>query len=156
MHEMMHAYGFTSYLDEAGSNTGTQWPLFASGIGDWTGTPVIDSSYGFNTGFNTNLTGGNGGLYFIGNHAVTAYGGLVPLYTPTVWAAGSSGAHLDDYIFLGTQLMEATTGTGRGVRVLSPIEQGILQDLGYTISAPSWSSMTVIGFGFFIRRRRAK
>lgn len=50
--------------------------------------------------------------------------------------------------------MEATTGSGPGVRVLSPIEQGILQDLGYTVSAPSWSSMMFIGFGFLIRRRR--
>jgi len=154
MHELMHAYGFTSYLNQAGSNTGNKWPLFTSGIGDQTGTPVISDSFGFNTAFNTNLTGGNGGLYFIGNHAVVAYGGPVPLYTPTVWEAGSSGAHLDDYTFWGAQLMEATTGSGLGVRVLSPIEQGILQDLGYTLSAPSWSSMMFIGFGFFIRRRR--
>lgn len=153
MHEMMHAYGFTSYLDEAGDNSDTQWPLFASGIGDWTGTRVIDDSYRFNSAFNPNLTGNDGGLYFIGAHAVDAYGGLVPLYTPSVWEAGSSGSHLDDYTFWGSQLMEATTGSGLGVRVLSPVEQGILQDLGYTISTPAWSSMVLIGFGFFIRRR---
>ena len=156
MHEMMHAYGFLSYLGEAGDNSETRWPFFASGIGDWNGNPVIDSSFRFNPALNPNLTGGNGGLYFLGNHAVTAYGGLVPLYTPSEWEAGSSGAHLDDYTFQGTQLMEATTGSGRGVRALSPIEQGILQDLGYTLSAPSWSSMMFIGLGFFIRRRRVK
>ena len=156
MHEMMHAYGFTSYLQDAGNNNSTQWPLFASGIGDWTGTPVIDGSYRFNSAFNANLTGGNQGLFFFGAHAVAAYGGLVPLYTPSPWEAGSSGTHLDDYTFLGTQLMEATTGSGPGIGALSPIEQGILQDLGYTVSAPSWSSMMFIGLGFFIRRRKQR
>ena len=158
MHEMMHAYGFTSYLDEAGYNDGTQWPLFASGITDWNGNDVINGSYRFDPAFNPNLTGGNGGLYFAGAHAVDAYGGLVPLYTPSVWDAGSSGAHLDDYTFslFDPQLMEAATGSGPGVRVLSPIEQGILQDLGYTVSAPSWSSMMFVGFGFFIRRRKRR
>ena len=156
MHEMMHAYGFLTNLDEAGYNNANQWPLFTSGITDWTGTDVINGSYRFDTTFNPNLTGGNGGLYFAGAHAVNAYGGLVPLYTPSVWEVGSSGSHLDDYTFWGTQLMEATTGSGPGVRVLSTVEQGILQDLGYTISTPTWSSAVFIGFGFFIRRRRVQ
>ena len=117
---------------------------------------MIDDSYQFNTAFNPNLTGGNSGLYFIGNHAVAAYGGAVPLFTPDPWDSGSSGSHLDDYTFWGTQLMEATTGPGRGVRALSPIEQGILQDLGYTVSAPSWFSAMFLGFGFLFRRRKAK
>lgn len=155
MHEMMHAYGFRSFLTDAGNNNGTQWALFDSGIVDRTGTRVINDSYRFDPAFNTNLTGGNGGLYFFGSHAVNAYGGLVPLYTPFVWDGGSSASHLDDYTFsfISPQLMEATTGSGRGVRVLSPIEQGILQDLGYTVSTPSWSSMMFVSF-FFIRRRR--
>lgn len=158
MHEMMHAYGFLSYLDEAGYNDGTQWPLFDSGIVDWTGASVITDSYLFNTAFNANLTGGNGGLYFTGAHAVAAYGGLVPLFTPDPWDAGSSGSHLDDYTFQGanTQLMNAMADTGPGVRVLSAVEQGFLQDLGYTVSAPSWSSAMFIGFGFFIRRRKQR
>ena len=156
MHEMMHAYGFRSYLDEAGNNNGTQWPLFDSAIVDWTGTRLINDSYRFDPSFNANLTGGNGGLYYGGIHAVNAYGGLVPLYAPYIWDAGSSASHLDDYTFYGsnTQLMEAMADSGPRVRVLSPIEQGILQDIGYTISTPSWSSALFIGFGFFIRRRR--
>lgn len=153
MHEMMHAYGFTTNLNQAGYNNGAKWPLFTSGITDWTGTDIINGSYRFDTTFDPNLTGGNGGLYFAGAHAVNAYGGLVPLYTPSVWDAGSSGSHLDGDTFWGTQLMEATVGSGPGVRVLSPIEQGILQDLGYTVSAPAWSAMVFVGFGFFIRRR---
>ena len=137
MHEMMHAYGFLSYLDEAGYNTGTQWALFDSAVSNQNGTLVIGGNYRFNTAYNPNLTGANGGLYFSGAHAVAAYGGLVPLYTPDPWEAGSSLSHLDDYTFTGanTQLMNAIADSGLGVRVLSPIEQGILQDLGYTVSA---------------------
>lgn len=159
MHEMMHAYGFRSYLDEAGNNNGTQWALFDSGIVDWNGTSVINDSYRFNTAFNDNLTGGNGGLYFVGSHAMSAYGGrLVPLYTPYIWDAGSSASHLDDetFSYFDPQLMEAMAESGPRMRELSAIEQGILQDLGYTISAPAWSSMMFIGFGFFIRRRKVK
>lgn len=47
------------------------------------GTRVISSgTYRFNTAYNTNLTGGGGGLFFGGPNAIAAYGGPVPLYTP--------------------------------------------------------------------------
>ena len=139
MHEMMHAYGVTSYLEQAGYNTDVAWPLFDSAIVDWNGTSVINDSYRFDTAFNPNLTGGNGGLYFAGNHAATAYGGLVPLFTPDPWDAGSSTSHLDDYSFWGSdsQLMNAMQDSGPGVRVLSPVERGILMDLGYIVSVPA-------------------
>ncbi len=153
MHEMMHAYGFTSAVDEPGSNTRRNWPIFASGIVDAYGVNLIDESYRFNTAFDANLIGGNGGLYFAGANAVNAYGGLVPLYTPFLWDEGSSVVHLDDYIFYN-QLMTATIGTGPGVRVLSPIERGILQDMGYTMQNPIWASVVFVGF-LFVRRRRA-
>lgn len=152
MHEMMHAYGFTSAVDEPGSNTRRNWPIFDSGIFDPNGTKLIDDSYRFNTAFDANLTGGNGGLYFAGSNAVDAYGFLVPLYTPYVWDGGSSVTHLDDDVFYN-QLMTATIGTGPGIRVLSPIEQGILKDIGYTVQSPVWASVVFVGF-LFIRRRR--
>lgn len=153
MHEMMHAYGFTSALVEPGNNTRRSWPLFTSGMFDAYGTKLIDDSYRFNTALDVNLTGGGGGLYFAGANAVDAYGGLVPLYTPYVWDTGSSGSHLDDYFSDGPQLMEPNIGTGPGIRVLSPIEQGILQDIGYTVPSPVWASVVFVGF-LFIRRRR--
>ena len=153
MHEMLHAYGFLSYLDQAGYNTGRQWPVFDNAVSDQNGTLVINGSYRFNTAFNPNLTGGNGGLYFSGAHAVAAYGGLVPLYTPNPWEAGSSLSHLDDNTFTGAnaQLMNAYADSGPGIRVLSPVEKGILQDLGYTLSPAS-----IVVVGFFIRRRKVK
>ncbi|MGI9162104.1 MAG: Ig-like domain-containing protein, partial [Mycobacterium sp.] len=153
MHEMMHAYGFLSYIDEAGYNTSREWTVFDSFVADENGTPAINTLYRFKAAFNPNLTGGNGGLYFVGDNAVAAYGGPVPIYTPDPWESGSSGSHLDDDTFTGSnaQLMNALADSGRGVRVLSAVEQGILQDLGYTLSPAS-----MIFIGFFIRRRKVK
>ena len=153
MHEIMHAYGFLSYIDEVGYNTGREWTVFDSFVGDQNGTLAINTLYRFKTAFNPNLTGGDGGLYFIGDNAVAAYGGPVPIYTPDPWEAGSSGSHLDDYTFTGsnTQLMNALADYGLGIRVLSPVEQGILQDLGYTLSPVS-----MMFIGFFLRRRKVK
>lgn len=152
MHEMMHAYGFTSGVTEPGTNTRRNWPIFDSGIVDDFGIDMIDETYRFNTALNPNLTGGNGGLYFAGANAVNAYGGLVPLYTPSLWDDGSSVVHLDDSFY--NQLMVPSAGRGPRVRVLSAIERGILQDMGYTVQNPVWASMLFVGF-LFIRRKRA-
>ena len=157
MHEMLHAYGFLSYVDEAGYNTYTQWTKFDSFIGTRSGAKVINTNgYKFNTAYNANLTGANGGLYFLGPTAVAAYGGPVPLYTPSPWSAGSSVSHLDDNTFTGANamLMNAMAGTGLGIRTLSKVELGILTDLGYTVKQnPVAASMLLFGV-FFLRRRR--
>lgn len=136
MHELLHAYGFLAYIDEAGYNSGTTWTTFDSFIGTSTRTRVINpSTYRFLTVYNTNLTGGAGGLYFLGANAIAAYGGPVPLFTPNPWEAGSSVSHLDDDTFTGAnaQLMNAYADTGLGIRTLSDIELGILKDIGYTV-----------------------
>jgi hypothetical protein len=68
-------------------------------------------------------------------------------------------SHLDDTTFTGSdqQLMNAKTDTGLGVRVLSPIELGMLEDIGYTVVVPQapTAAMAMIGF-VFIRRMRKK
>ena len=157
MHEMLHAYGFLSYTYEAGNNSDTYWTKFDSFIGNSSGTKVINrTGYKFNTAYNTNLTGGNGGLYFLGPNAVAAYGGPVPLYTPKPWEGGSSVSHLDDDTFTDsdTMLMNAMAGTGLGIRTLSAVELAILTDLGYTVKQnPVAASMLFFGV-FFLRRRR--
>ena len=157
MHEIMHAYGFLSYIDDVGYNDGRRWPVFDRAVSDQNGTSVINDRYRFINAFNPNVTGGNGGLYFSGTNAVAAYGGLVPIYTPDPWESGSSGSHVDDYTFTGsdTMLMNAYSDSGLGVRVLSPVEQAILKDLGYTVSTPSWAAILFVGL-VFLRRRRVQ
>ena len=158
MHEFLHAYGFLAYVDEAGYNTGTGWTVFDSFITTRSGTKVVNpSTFRFGTAYNTNLTGGGGGLFFSGPNAVAAHGGPVPLYTPNPWEPGSSVSHLDDDTFIGSksQLMNAMTDTGLGIRTLSAVELGVLKDIGYTVKSPSAAGGLLIGV-IFLRRRRSR
>jgi len=155
MHELMHTLGFLSYTERAGANTGRSWTVYDSFLVSPAGVPVIGSDYRWQTAYNYNLTGGNGGLFFGGPNAVAVYGGLVPLYTPSPWESGSSVSHLDDDSFIGanTAMMNAYSDTGLGVRVLSPVELAILQDLGYDVSPSPLAALVLLGFGL-VRRPR--
>lgn len=154
MHELVHTLGFLSYADRAGNNTGQTWTIYDRYLVNSAGTAVIGSNYKWNTAYNTNLTGGNGGLYFGGPRAVAVYGGLVPLYTPFPYASGSSLSHLDDGSFTGTneKLMTAVSGQGTGVQALSPLELGILADIGYQLNPASGTSALMF-VGFIVSRR---
>lgn len=137
MHELLHTFGFLSYVDAAGRNAGTTWTTFDRFVVTAGRTAAINpGTFRWSTAYNTNLTGGGGGLYFGGAHAVAAYGGPVPLYTPNPWESGSSLSHLDDATFAGAnqKLMNAAADTGPGVRTISPLELAILRDLGYTVT----------------------
>lgn len=155
MHELLHTFGFLSYTEDPGGNTGRSWTTFDQFLVTADGSRVINNNYRWNSAYNINLTGGGGGLYFGGPNAVAVYGGPVPLYTPWPWEWGSSVTHLDDDSFTGADamLMNAVTDTGPGVRVLSPVELAILKDLGYTVFEPGpLQALVLIGFGFLRRR----
>lgn len=157
MHELLHTLGFLSNVGPAGSNTGESWTVFDSFMVTSAGTAVIGGDYLWNTVYNPNLTGGGGGLYFGGANAVTAYGGLVPLFTPSPWQSGSSLSHLDDDTFTGAdeQLMNAESNRGPGIRVVSPLEAAILADLGYTVvPGPGVAAWAFIGLVLIRRPRR--
>lgn len=150
MHELLHTLGFLSNIDQAGSNTGKIWTLYDSYVSNGAGIRAINSSdYSWNTAFDSNLTGGNGGLYFSGPHAVAANGGMVALYTPSPWGAGSSISHPSG----SRTLMSAVVSTGTGPRVLSPVELGILADIGYTVT-PATPALLFVGFVTLRPRRR--
>ena len=145
MHELVHAYGWTALVREPGTNVRTNWSTYSEFITDNTGTAAIDpTTYTWDSTFNPNLTGGNGGLYFFGTNEALAFGGQpAPLYTPTKWERGSSVGHLDDEYFNSKdrnnprylQLMNAADDPGPGgPNYLSSLELGILKDLGYTMA----------------------
>lgn len=157
MHELLHTFGFLSYVDAPGNNTGQSWTTFDRYITTSGGTPVIDrTTFLWNTGYDTNLTGGGGGLYFDGTNAVAAYGGPVPLYTPNPWEPGSSVSHLRDSAFTGAneKLMNAQVSAGTGVRIVSAVELAMLKDIGYTVSNTPIVAFMIVGFRLV--RRRAK
>ena len=136
MHELLHTLGFLSYVDAPGANSGTSWTVFDSFLVNSSGAKLIGSDYIWNSTYDGNLTGGSGGVFFGGPNAVAAYGGRVPLYTPSPWASGSSLSHLNDRVFAGgnRKLMNAQVGSGLGIRVISATELGVLADLGYTVT----------------------
>jgi VCBS repeat-containing protein len=162
MHELLHSFGFLSYVDAPGSSwnsRGTNWTKFDSFIVNKNKTKVIGTVVNrnrWNTAYNSNLTGGNAGLYFGGPNAIAVYGGPVPLYTPSPWEAGSSVTHLNDSTFTGvaTQLMNALADTGKGIRTLSAVELAIFKDLGYTVVPAPVTATALLFIGLVFLRRR--
>ena len=156
LHELVHTLGFASRVSAPRVNY-TKWRVFDSFIVTSSGVHVIASDGTWNSAYDANLTGGNGGLYFGGPNAVAAYGGLVPLYTPNPFLSGSSISHLDDSTFTGvnSQLMNAYVEPGPASRTLSPVELGILEDLGYTVTPqPQNYVLFFIGLAFVRRKKR--
>jgi hypothetical protein len=163
MHEILHAFGFTSSTGAAGSNTGTAWNTFDQFLTTTGGSKLIDgTTFAFKTEFDSSLTGN--GMRFNGANAMAANGGnLVQIYSPgTTWSDGSSGAHTADSIYANTMMISATS-TGPGARTLTAIEQGILKDIGYTMSAsaiPEPSTYAAIlgaaALGVTVIRRRRR
>lgn len=100
-------------------------------------------------------------MFFSGANAMAANGGnRVAIFSPTTWSEGSSGAHTDDGTYANT-LMISATPAGQGIRVLTAIEVGILQDIGYTLTAiPEPSTYAAIlgaaALGVTIIRRRRR
>jgi len=156
MHELIHSFGFLSYVGKPGDNEDTAWSVFASFIVTDDGARPISRQFMWDTDYDPNLVGRNGGLYLGGSNAVAAYGGLVPLYTPSPWESGSSMSHLDDSTFTGAneKIMNAVAAEGLGIRVLSAVELGILKDLGYQVAPVAPASLAFVGFIFFGRQRR--
>lgn len=156
IHELLHTFGFLSGIgDPSTVSSDRNYTTYDSFITNSAGTKVIGSNYVWNTAYTANLTGSNGGLYFSGPNAVAAYGGLVPIYTPSTWSSGSSISHLSDTNpNADDQVMNPYAYYGVGARVLSPVEVGILKDLGYTVNpqAPLYAFVVVVGF-FGVRRR---
>jgi hypothetical protein len=142
MHELLHSFGFYSEAGDPEDQQDTAWSTYDSFIVTADGTRPIAPNGVWNKDYDNNLMGANGGLYFNGPNSLAAYGKPVPLFTPPKFAGGSSMSHLSDPAFTvndkPTVIMVSGDGEGQGIRVLSPVEIGILRDLGYMAdSAPS-------------------
>lgn len=150
MHELLHTFGFISYIDPDPQYSGnTEWTSYDRFVVTAGNVPVINPST-----FQWNGT--SSALFFNGANAVAIYGGLVPLYSPSPYEAGSSVSHLRDSSFTGanSKLMISRVSTGTGLRILSPLELAMLKDLGYNVSNTPIVAFLLIGFRRI--RRRAK
>lgn len=148
LHELLHTLGF---LTGTGSPTALDrnWTTYDSFVANSAGVRVISGDYTVGAAYLADFTGGNGGLYFAGPNAVAAYGGPVPLYTPSTWANSSSVSHVNQ---LSGYVMNPSSNRGLGVRVLTPVEIAMLRDLGYTVrDTPLVYAFVLLGL---VRRRR--
>ncbi len=145
------------------------WAPFDEFVADSTGRIIGADGVLNGARWNTASVGGDGatpannGLYFIGPIAMAAFGGNpVPMFSPNPWEDGSSGSHLDDTFFTGAQtlLMNSATDVGPGVRTLSAIELGALQDIGFTAVPEPYEYSLVAGLALsavvWIRRQRTR
>jgi hypothetical protein len=135
IHELMHSVGFVSVIGAPGTNEDSDWTVFDSFVATADGTKVIRPDLTWNTAYDANLLGRDGGLYFTGANAVAAQGGPVRLYTPTEFLPGSSLSHLSQRVFEG-KIMVPISSLGPRSRDLSALELGILQDIGFTVVTP--------------------
>ena len=171
-HEFVHALGFSSSFDKVGDPligdrvNGGAYSAFDSFIVDSSGTNLIGTDGKLNvlqSSFDATVIGGkDNGAFFDGPNAKAANGGNpVGLYTPGPdYEEGSSVSHLDDENpALAGLMMLAKTGPGLSARGFSPIEVGILKDLGYApvpLPAAFWlfASAIAVLFGFGKRNNR--
>jgi len=146
MHELMHSFGIIGHFGPPGTNaTRRNWSIWDSLMASADGTTLVGDDYAWPESADHYVLGADGGVLFSGANAVAAYGGkLVPVYSPSTWEPGSSGSHLDTDTFTGDdyQLMNHRIKTrgAQGIRELSPIEMGILRDLGYLVVPPTLPS----------------
>lgn len=147
MHELLHSFGFYNALGEPDSKEGTAWYTYDQFVVTKDGTSPIDpETLRYDPEFDPYLTGYDGGMFFAGKNAMAAYNGrLVPLWTPAKFS-GSSIAHLDDNVFSGpnhAMMDHEALDTGPDNITLSPVELGILMDLGYTVVPNPWFAYPV-------------
>ena len=176
MHELLHSFGFLSFVGEGGEGiwgnapgTADVWASFDYFLTDAAGNYLIDGDGVFDPNEVSALTAGthnNAGVLFDGPNAVAANGGEgVPIYSPDPWEGGSSISHLDDNSDItDMSIMNAGAhGYGLDVRSLGELELGILKDIGYSevsavpVPAAIWlmASGVMAMFGFARKQKLA-
>ncbi len=163
MHELLHSFGFLSYIGEDGSGgqgnlpgTPDVWSVFDQFLTDSAGNNLINSGGVFDPSKVGALTAGTynaAGVLFDGANAVAANNGDgVPIYSPDPWEDGSSISHLDDNSDItDMSIMNAVAhGYGLDVRTLGDLELGILKDIGYTdiTAVPVPAAIWLMASGF--------
>ena len=152
IHELTHAFGFISYLDQSPGSQPTLYSIFDSFLSDANGNPLINpGTFAFNQNEAFTLTGGNStlkstpganGEFFNGTKARAGFNGQpVPIYSPNPYQGGSSGSHTDDNTqathgeIMNAAIKTSAVAGATMTRTYSAAEAGIMSDLGYTLAA---------------------
>lgn len=150
MHELLHSFGFSSYVEAGGANGGVQpgnqasWLSFDNFLTDASGNRLISNDGVFDPSKVAALTAGTtnaAGVLFGGANALAANNGAgIPIFSPNPWRDGSSIGHLDDNSTVtNTSIMNAEAhNQGLDTRTLGALELAVLKDIGYTqVAAPA-------------------
>lgn len=155
IHELCHALGFLSLVDQGQNNTPKAYSEFDRFLTDSAGTPLINpTTFAFTADPNVIVGGSISGVRFNGPNTSN-----VRLFSRNPYEVGSNTSHLDDD-FYTTQslLMEAATLMGPGVRTFGALEEAMFRDLGYTL-VPEPAAAVFLAFGSLVlafRRTRER
>jgi len=152
-HEIGHSLGWLGSYDSVADNFG---------LGDY-GLTTYESFLVDSQG-NKPLNGGTGTpdnfneldnpVYFDGFSATNLYGGLVPIYAPDPYEAGSSLSHLDTGTFPDATMSHAIS-IGDTRRTLSGLEIAMMDDMGWdVIPEPASLLCMALAAGGFLGIRR--
>lgn len=168
-HEFTHALGFSTKLQEDGSDATEQGSL--KGGRDYPGYWLAFDKFKTNCG-NFSLIDGNSfetnqGIYdfaktnamcFNGPNAMAANGGnQVALFAPSTYLNGSTGSHLDKAVFTTDMMKHDRAPNVDEARTFSAVETGVLMDIGYTVTAvpePATIALMLGGLGVVVARSR--
>ena len=158
LHEMTHTLGYLTALASngnsvlSGGNPGV-YSVFDSLLARGDGTSLFSAGGTF-TGTAADLVSED--VFFTGTNASLAYGGPVPIYAPSTFAAGSSIGHLDNGI---TSVMNYSVAPGTTQRTYEAVDLGILADIGWnlqssTVPEPTSAlAMAILGIIAFSGKR---
>jgi len=139
LRESVRAFGFTSLLTSNGDSEISNSPTgsfsnYDSFLEDDTGTPLFSGSGQFDLSQLPELTSGtpmttDSNVFFDGPNATAANGGSpVQLFAPTIFDNNTSVERLVGAPAFNSAMSSTPIATGQQRRVLSAVEQGILND----------------------------
>jgi hypothetical protein len=140
IHEIVHGLGFIDGMDPvtAGYTYGNLLPMAYDRFlvkGERERLPLVNMT---NAGRRAAITSGD--LYWNGPSATSANGGkLVKLYAPNPYEPEGSVSHLDPAVFdaQGLLMLAEESTVAKLERSLSPVELGMLFDMGFTPAGKS-------------------
>lgn len=153
LHEFTHGLGFLSLAESDGSSSIARgvYTHFDNLLFDGNSRElfILQGTRAVYRGDSNTLTGGDGGVFFVGPATTAVFGADPPIYTPSAFSDGSSVSHWD--YPAGAPVMLPAIGFGDTRREYLDFEIAALNDLGY----PNAQALGTAAFSADIRAGEA-